>query len=228
LICTESASEGLNLQTCGVLINYDMPWNPMRVEQRIGRIDRIGQVFPNVIIHNFYYDGTVEAKVYQRLRDRIHAFSSVVGSLQPILAKVPTLIEQATMSADPEEEDVLFSNFDQALDTPPLQVTLDDMVQMDVEADIARINQPRTASPLTWQDLEKWFTTSPTLKQAGITFEKRGDRQWLLEKQQHSYTVTFDPKTFDEHSSLLRLLTLGDPLFDNLTLSLSKNGRHIS
>ena len=43
LLCTESASEGLNLQTCGVLINYDMPWNPMRVEQRIGRIDRIGQ-----------------------------------------------------------------------------------------------------------------------------------------------------------------------------------------
>jgi hypothetical protein len=42
LLCTESASEGLNLQTCGVLINYDLPWNPMRVEQRIGRIDRIG------------------------------------------------------------------------------------------------------------------------------------------------------------------------------------------
>nr|WP_228024929.1 helicase-related protein [cf. Phormidesmis sp. LEGE 11477] len=45
LLCTESASEGLNLQTCGVLINYDMPWNPMRVEQRIGRIDRIGQTY---------------------------------------------------------------------------------------------------------------------------------------------------------------------------------------
>ena len=46
LLCTESASEGLNLQTCGVLINFDLPWNPMRVEQRIGRIDRIGQVYP--------------------------------------------------------------------------------------------------------------------------------------------------------------------------------------
>ncbi|MGL5806669.1 MAG: helicase-related protein, partial [Xenococcaceae cyanobacterium] len=65
LLCTESASEGLNLQTCGVLINYDLPWNPMRVEQRIGRIDRIGQVYSTVNIHNFYYDGTVEAKVYR-------------------------------------------------------------------------------------------------------------------------------------------------------------------
>ena len=67
LLCTESASEGLNLQTCGVLINYDLPWNPMRVEQRIGRIDRIGQVYSTVNIHNFYYDGTVEAKVYRKL-----------------------------------------------------------------------------------------------------------------------------------------------------------------
>lgn len=54
LLCTESASEGLNLQTCGVLFNYDMPWNPMRAEQRIGRIDRIGQQYPTVTIHNFY------------------------------------------------------------------------------------------------------------------------------------------------------------------------------
>ncbi len=86
LLCTESASEGLNLQNCGVLINYDMPWNPMRVEQRIGRIDRIGQRYPTVRIHNFYYDGTVEAKVYRKLRDRINAFATVVGNLQPILA----------------------------------------------------------------------------------------------------------------------------------------------
>ena len=103
LLCTESASEGLNLQTCGVLINYDMPWNPMRVEQRIGRLDRIGQIYDTVRIHNFYYDGTVEAKVYKKLRDRIDAFQTVVGNLQPILATVPTFIEQAVMSADPEE-----------------------------------------------------------------------------------------------------------------------------
>ncbi len=58
LLCTESASEGLNLQTCGVLINYEMPWNPMRVEQRIGRIDRIGQEYDRVWIRNYFYDGT--------------------------------------------------------------------------------------------------------------------------------------------------------------------------
>ncbi|MGL4498234.1 MAG: helicase-related protein, partial [Planktothrix sp.] len=118
LLCTESASEGLNLQTCGVLINYDMPWNPMRVEQRIGRLDRIGQRYQTVRIHNFYYDGTVEAKVYRKLRDRIDAFQTVVGNLQPILAQVPTFIEKAVMSADPEEEGVLLADFEQVLETP--------------------------------------------------------------------------------------------------------------
>jgi SNF2 family DNA or RNA helicase len=146
LLCTESASEGLNLQTCGVLFNYDLPWNPMRVEQRIGRIDRIGQRYPTVTIHNFYYDGTVEAKVYRKLRDRIDAFQSVVGNLQPILAQVPTFIEQATMGADPEEEDVLLSAFDQVLATPPQRPALDDLVRWDVDADLKDIQQPLPSS----------------------------------------------------------------------------------
>jgi len=63
LLGTESASEGLNLQTCGVLINYDMPWNPMRVEQRIGRIDRIGQEYKEVWIANYFYKDTTEDQI---------------------------------------------------------------------------------------------------------------------------------------------------------------------
>jgi len=100
LLCTESASEGLNLQTCGVLINYDMPWNPMRVEQRIGRIDRIGQTHQRVSILNYFYEGTVEADIYHRLDDRIGSFEHVVGQLQPILGRVARVIEQAAMAND--------------------------------------------------------------------------------------------------------------------------------
>src|SRR5690606_32706643 len=88
LLCTESASEGLNLQTCGVLANYDMPWNPMRVEQRIGRIDRIGQTYAEVWIYNYFYEDSIEDKVYRALEDRIQWFEAVVGALQPILAEV--------------------------------------------------------------------------------------------------------------------------------------------
>ena len=78
---------------------YSLPWNPMQVEQQISRLDRIGQIHSTIRIHNFFCDGTVEAKVYSRLRERIGAFETVVGSLQPILAQIPTFMERATMAA---------------------------------------------------------------------------------------------------------------------------------
>lgn len=215
LLCTESASEGLNLQTCGVLFNYDLPWNPMRVEQRIGRIDRIGQVYPTVTIHNFYYDGTVEAKVYKKLRDRINAFTSVVGNLQPILAQVPTFIERAAMSADPEEEDVLLSEFDEVLDTSALRPGLDEMVVMDVEADLEEIHQPIPPAPLTLEEVEQLLTTAALLKARGYTFEPAPGRTWQLTSQGKNYAVTFYPEVFDETPSL-RLMNFGDPLFEEL------------
>ena len=220
LLCTESASEGLNLQTCGVLINYDMPWNPMRVEQRIGRIDRIGQAHSTVTIHNFYYDGTVEAKVYRKLRDRIQAFTTVVGNLQPILAQVPTFIEQAVMSADPEEEDVLLAEFDQILDTPPLRPALDDMVTMDVEADLAEIRKPLPRTSWTPQAIEQLLTQSVYLKNAGVGFEDKGDRTWTLTSEGRSYWVTFYPDVFNEKPSL-RLMSFGEPLFEAIVQNVS-------
>jgi hypothetical protein len=85
LLATDAASEGLNLQAASYLINYDLPWNPMRVEQRIGRIDRIGQPAPVVAIRNYVIPGTVEQSVYSALADRIDVFSGLVGQLQPIL-----------------------------------------------------------------------------------------------------------------------------------------------
>lgn len=222
LLCTESASEGLNLQTCGVLINYDMPWNPMRVEQRIGRLDRIGQRYQTVRIHNFYYDGTVEAKVYRKLRDRIDAFQTVVGNLQPILAQVPTFIEKAVMSADPEEEGVLLADFEQVLETPPLRPSLDEMVAMDVEADLLEIRQPLPSTPLTAESLEELLTRSQILNRLGFHFEKREPKIWQLTFKNQTYSVTFYPEIFDEHPSL-QFMSFGNPLFEFIFQQLGFN-----
>lgn len=219
LLCTESASEGLNLQTCGVLINYDMPWNPMRVEQRIGRLDRIGQRYSTVKIHNFYYDGTVEAKVYRKLRDRIDAFQTVVGNLQPILAQVPTFIEKAAMSADPEEEGVLLADFEQVLETPALRPSLDEMVAMDVEADLLEIRQPLPSTPLTAESLEELLTRSQILKTLGFYFEKIEPKIWQLTFKNQTYSVTFYPEIFDEHPSL-QFMSFGNPLLEFIFLQL--------
>jgi superfamily II DNA or RNA helicase len=85
LLATDAASEGLNLQSCSYLINYDMPWNPMRVEQRIGRIDRLGQPRDVVHIRSYFIPRTVEESVYRALAGRIDNFSALLGNLQPIL-----------------------------------------------------------------------------------------------------------------------------------------------
>ena len=98
LLCTDAAAEGLNFQFCGALINYDMPWNPMRVEQRIGRIDRLGQIFESIKILNLHYRDTVEADVYISLSERIGLFSQYVGKLQPILASLPKSIATVALS----------------------------------------------------------------------------------------------------------------------------------
>ena len=85
LIGTETASESLNLQFCSAMVNYDIPWNPMTLEQRIGRIDRIGQARPMVDIVNLFYAGTAEWDAYEAMLERLEAIRDNVGEYQPIL-----------------------------------------------------------------------------------------------------------------------------------------------
>ena len=84
MIATEAGGEGINLQFCHHLINYDLPWNPMRLEQRIGRIHRIGQT-EDVQIYNFVIKGTIEEHVIKLLYEKIRLFENVVGKLDKIL-----------------------------------------------------------------------------------------------------------------------------------------------
>lgn len=96
LLCSEVGCEGLDYEFCSKLINYDIPWNPMKIEQRIGRIDRFGQKNPKVQIYNFIIPNTVEEKVFFRCYDRLGIFNSTIGDLEDILGEiVPELSKQA-------------------------------------------------------------------------------------------------------------------------------------
>jgi hypothetical protein len=86
LLCSDAASEGLNLQVASALINYDLPWNPARVEQRIGRIDRIGQKASDLRIVNLVLAESVDERVYQVLGQRCDLFRTFVGAMQPVLS----------------------------------------------------------------------------------------------------------------------------------------------
>ncbi len=87
LVCTDAASEGLNLQAAGALINFDLPWNPSRVEQRIGRVDRIGQALPVLPIVNLYLTDSIDQQVYRALNARCGLFETFVGPMQPVLSR---------------------------------------------------------------------------------------------------------------------------------------------
>ena len=86
LLCTETASESLNLQFCSAVVNYDVPWNPMTLEQRAGRVDRIGQERQVVEVVNLFYEGTAEHDAYHAVARRFENIRTNVGEYPPIIA----------------------------------------------------------------------------------------------------------------------------------------------
>lgn len=88
LLSSQVGSEGLDFQFCDTIINWDLPWNPMVVEQRIGRIDRLGQKSSKIFIFNIVSKGTIEEIILERLYKRIDIFKSSIGDLEPILGRI--------------------------------------------------------------------------------------------------------------------------------------------
>ena len=86
LVCSDAASEGLNLQAASVVVNVDMPWNPAKVEQRIGRVDRLGQKARVVYVRNVWYPDSIEAEMYRALFMRRELYNIVVGPAQEIIS----------------------------------------------------------------------------------------------------------------------------------------------
>lgn len=110
LLLSEVGAEGLDFQFCDLLINYDLPWNPMRVEQRIGRIDRYGQTHERIRIFSFVINDTIEERILQRLYSRIRVFEESIGDLEPILGEEIAQLERevfrTTLSPREEEEKI--------------------------------------------------------------------------------------------------------------------------
>jgi len=106
MVCTDVAAEGVDLQFCRLVVNYDLPWNPMRIEQRIGRIDRIGQQSKRILVWNFVHKDTIDALILARLAKRIGVFESTLGETEEILGQVRRLEDvllSRNLTAEEEE-----------------------------------------------------------------------------------------------------------------------------
>jgi len=214
LLCTDAASEGLNFQTCGVLINYDMPWNPMRVEQRIGRVDRIGQRYETVEIRNYFYEGTVEARVYRALSRRIRWFQDVVGALQPILTQVEEAIEAAAMAPVAERERELqmqLARIENGLEKVSEGWDLDEWAGR-----LPPDSSGGATGPVSLAELEEVLTSLPGLRGRFRPHSRLEKVYWLRDEEGREVAVTFDPAVFDAHPETVQWLTFGHPLLEGL------------
>jgi SNF2 family DNA or RNA helicase len=221
LLATDAAAEGLNFQFCGALVNFDSPWNPMRIEQRIGRIDRLGQQFPEIRIVNLMYEDTVETDVYRALRNRIGLFTAVVGKLQPILASLPRRIADATLAPAAERADVrgrLIGSLNAAVTEAESGFDID-------EATLAALDEPIRPDPSYTLDDLRLLLQKPELLPPGVVVQQLGNQEFSYRSsdQLAPIRVTTDPDFYQDNPESTEFWTPGNPLFpsslDDMELS---------
>ena len=213
LVSTDAGGEGLNLQFCHVVINFDMPWNPMRVEQRIGRVDRIGQ--PHVVrAINFVLEDTVEHRVREVLETKLAVIAEEFG------------VDKAADIMDSVEAEPLFDElFVQSLQNPDAIETECDAVVSELRSTIAESRKNEGLLPgalelnagdaQKWRDhpaqfwLERAITTG--LPARGGEASKDGEA-WRVRwtDGSESAKVCFDARTAEEHPDV-EWVTLEDP-----------------
>ena len=200
LLCTETASESLNLQFCSAVVNYDIPWNPMTLEQRAGRIDRIGQERLVVDVVNLFYEDTAEHDAYETVARRFENIRANVGEYPPIIAaSIQRIIRD---EANPDTELELLANQNDF-----------DINRLNADWDVpnAPIN-PR----VTIDDLEKplWQTE---LMPSGWTVHHQGGKHWdVTNPLGRTVRVTTDVEAYQHADGRLQWWQ-GPPKNDNST-----------
>ena len=183
LISTEAGGEGRNFQFCHIMFNYDLPWNPMKVEQRIGRLDRIGQKH-DVAIYNLAYDDTVELRVLDVLENRIRLFEESVGSLDPILGTIERDIERIVFERF-ERMDEAFDELAVSVERAVQQAREKEKVMADFILDRASLrrdvaNELLGRRPMaTHEDLRRFV--ADVLKTFGGRLDQDTDGSWLIQ-----------------------------------------------
>jgi len=234
MISTEAGGEGRNLQFCHIMINYDLPWNPMKIEQRIGRLDRIGQT-KDIEIHNFAIKNTIEGRIVEILQERINLFETYIGNLDPIIGETEEEIIKIIMEQNKEQLELYAKDLElkiqKALET---EEKLKDFV-MDMNSFrndmVEKILPKYEKEKLSLKEIEK-FTIEFLSRYPSSKIEKNYPEievyhfklpEVLIEDikkiTQNSlcpeYFVTFNP---DKDSDKWEFSSFGHPLFESILI----------
>ncbi|HCV22838.1 MAG TPA: hypothetical protein DGN59_05210, partial [Candidatus Latescibacteria bacterium] len=200
LLCSQIRSEGLDFEFCSVVINYDLPWNPMEVEQRIGRIDRFGQEEDVVYVVNLHTPGTIEADIIARVHQRIGVFNDSIGELEPIIGQFRNDLNAVIydFALTPEQRQEQIERILTAVETKSAIIreledeqglrVLDDAEIDGFEDEVVRTGRYVGQPELVWL-LEDWASFS-----AGARCEVSDDGYWLYfrgtaDLAEHLYAV---------------------------------------
>lgn len=231
LLCTDAAAEGLNLQSADLLINFDLPWNPMLLEQRIGRIDRIGQHHKKIYVSNYLYQGSVEEVVYVRLVHRFHEAISVTGALQfsllPIHQEDFENLAKSDFEAGKITEKELLTIAEQHARKIKERQSLTEYPAKDQRSAYEELlrEHSKTVLPVTLEDIWETLTSSEYLQSLGCAKEAfaEGEALALLGiPGVDDGTLLTTSRSLIEHGlgtddrRDLRFATYGDPVFEKL------------
>lgn len=230
LLCTDAAAEGLNLQSADLLINFDLPWNPMLLEQRIGRIDRIGQQHQQITACNFLYQNSVEEVIYKRLVDRFKDAVSVTGALQFSLLPIEEKDFQ-DYAKTPEEEGAIdweellarANAHRERMDERRRLTEFSPVQQKEAYQTLAR-EADRKRPPITLEQIWETLRDSTALRALGcrvLKFEHGEAMEIRGIPELEGQLLTCSRRLYehglpDEQDGVLHFATYGDTVFERL------------
>ena len=197
LIATEAAAEGINLQFCNVVVNYDLPWNPQRIEQRIGRCHRYGQKFDVVVVNFLNKSNAADQRVYQLLDEKFRLFNGVFGASDEVLGAVESGVDFEKRIA----------GIYQKCRTPQQIAFEFDELQKDLEIEISEGQRQAREKLLNNFDQE---VIERVRIQSHAVLDRVNERLWRLARHVLGDDAVFDERAFS--FSLLRNPFPGEPI----------------
>lgn len=224
LVCTDAAAEGLNLQTADTLINFDLGWNPMKIEQRIGRIDRIGQRHDDIYVINLCYTGSAEEKVYGRLLERLQAANLVVGtqqiSLLPVTSDDFRQLAEGTLSEEELSERAMQQLREQRERTRSMEIPGTELYDIYLRM-ASDPRQPQ--APIDRMSIWQALTESEYLRGLGCEFHTEEEAVFCIRGVNgipDGTLFTVSPEVYEvgipDSGRRVHFASYGDPLFDAL------------
>jgi len=193
LLSSEVGSEGVDMQFSRFVINYDLPWNPMKVEQRIGRIDRLGQSADQIFIWNLFYNNTIDARIYERLYNRLNLIVESLGDFEAVLGEKIQKLEIDLVSTNLTKEQQEDRIEQTAIALENLKRTEEELENQ--SADLVAYGDYILSQIHTARDLQRWIN-SEDLRQYLLDHLRLNYQGVRIQhsRSNNSYTISLPPE----------------------------------